>query len=101
MVRAAATKEGLLPSRVDTRSYVFLDDVLTQSADGQPPEGWPDRWGSNRTDYGMDPDIVNDAEWGPQMMDALTQIPSMSIVTDLDNLFDSRNGIYRPSRIGR
>ena len=101
VVRAAATKVGLLPSRVDTRSYVFLDDILTQSLDGEPQEGWPERWGSNRTDYGMDPDIVNDDEWGPQMKDALTQIPSMSIVTDLDNLFDSRTGIYaRPSMDG-
>ncbi len=101
VVRAAGFKPGYLTSRVDTRSYIFLNDVLTQSADGQPPEGWPDRWGSNSTDYGMDPDIVDSPEWGPQMIDALTQIPSMSVVTDLPNLFDSRNGIYaRPASDG-
>ncbi|MCA9171387.1 MAG: CotH kinase family protein, partial [Planctomycetales bacterium] len=94
VVRAAAIQEGYLTSRVDTRSYIFLTDVLTQSANGQPPEGWPARWGSNATDYGMDPDIVNDATWGPQIQEALTQIPSMSIVTDLANLYDTRTGIY-------
>lgn len=100
-VRAAALKDGFLPSRIDTRSYIFLADVLTQP-DEQPPEGWPERWGSNDTDYGMDPDIVNDPVWGPQMMDALTQIPTMSIATDLDNLFDSRTGIYaRASQDGQ
>ena len=101
VVRATGIKPGYLASRVDTRSYIFLADVLTQSADGQPPEGWPARWGSNRTDYGMDPDIVDSPIWGPQMIEALTQIPSMSVVTDLPNLFDSRTGIYaRPSADG-
>jgi hypothetical protein len=101
VLRAAGFQNGYLTSRVDTRTYLFLSDVLTQSADGQPPPGWPARWGSNRTDYGMDPDIVNSPEWGPQMIEALTQIPSMSVVTDLPNLFDSRTGIYaRPSTDG-
>ena len=100
-VRAASVKEGFLDSRIDTRTYIYLADVLTQP-DEQAPEGWPERWGSNDTDYGMDPDIVNDEVWGPQMIEALTQIPSMSIATDLDNLFDSRTGIYaRASQDGQ
>ncbi|NQT86529.1 lamin tail domain-containing protein, partial [bacterium] len=45
-------------------------------------------------DYGMDPDIVNSPTWGPQMLDALTDIPSMSIVIDIDSLFDPSTGIY-------
>jgi hypothetical protein len=94
VLRAISLRDGYLPSRVDTRTYLFLADVLTQSPDGQPPTGWPTRWGANRTDYGMDPDIVNSPVWGPQMIEALTQIPSMSVVTDLANLFDSRTGIY-------
>lgn len=101
VLRAAAFRTGYLPSRIDTRTYVFLDDVLTQSADGTPPTGWPVRWGSNKTDYGMDPDIVNDPTWGPLLKEALTQIPTMSVVTDVANMFDARTGIYsRPSGHG-
>ncbi len=48
-------------------------------------------------DYGMDPEIVNDPTWGPQMTAALTQIPTISIVTDLSNLFDATTGIYTHS----
>ena len=29
------------PSNVDTHTYFFLDDVVTQSADGSAPSGWP------------------------------------------------------------
>ena len=94
VVRARSFREGYLPSLSDTRTYVFLDDVLKQAPDGKAPAGWPSTWGANRVDYGMDPDIVNSPTWGPQLKQAFTQIPSMSIVTDLPNLFDARTGIY-------
>ena len=44
-------------------------------------------------DYGMDPDIVNSPIWGPQLQAALKAIPTVSIVTDLPNLFDPTTGI--------
>ncbi|MFC1739406.1 lamin tail domain-containing protein, partial [Planctomycetota bacterium] len=68
-LRAMAYKPGFLSTNVDTQTYIFLDDVLTQAADGNPPPGWPSDWGYNDVDYGMDPDIVDDPEWGPQMKD--------------------------------
>ena len=46
----------------------------------------------------MDPDIVDSAQWGPQMEAALTQIPSMSIVMDIDDLLSSSTGIYTHAR---
>src|SRR5207253_2848176 len=49
---------------------------------------------NQKMDYGMDPDIVNSPVWGPQLQAALTAIPTMSIVTDLSNLFDPATGIY-------
>ena len=94
VVRARAFRENLFASRTDTRSYIFLSDVIHQSPDGQPPDGWPETWTTAKTDYGMDPEIVNDEIWGPQLEAALTQIPSMSIVTSMPNLFDRRSGIY-------
>ncbi|MEX2188463.1 MAG: lamin tail domain-containing protein [Pirellulales bacterium] len=96
-VRAAASLDGYVDSPIATSTYIFLDDVLTQSPSGQPPAGWPATpVGPNgqRFNYGMDPDIVNDPVWGPQLKAALTAIPSFSIVTDADNLFDSTTGIY-------
>jgi hypothetical protein len=93
-LRAAAFLPGFEPSNIDTQTYLFLSDVVTQSPTGAPPPGWPSSWGSNVRDYGMDPNIVNVAPWSTQMQAALTALPSLSIVTPLDNLFDPSQGIY-------
>ncbi len=42
----------------------------------------------------MDPNIVNSPTWGPQMMAAMTALPSISLVTPLGNLFNQSSGIY-------
>ena len=42
----------------------------------------------------MDPNIVNDEIWGPQLRAAMLQIPSISIVTDQNNLTGASDGIY-------
>ena len=91
---AAAFKSGFEPSNIDTETYIFLSDVVTQSLNGAAPAGWPTSWGSNVVDYGMDPNIVNVAPWSTQMQAALTALPSLSIVTPLENLFDPSRGIY-------
>ena len=93
-IRARAFKEGLEPSNVETATYIFIDDILTQSPNGEVPTGWPSPNTSQLLDYGMDPAIVNSATWGPQLEDALKQIPSMSIVMDIDDFIGSSNGIY-------
>ena len=52
------------------------------------PAGWPSSWGGNVVDYGMDPAVVAKyplAEW----KEAFTQLPSLSIVTEMANLFDA------------
>ena len=95
-LRAAAFKSAYIPTNIDTQTYIFIADVVQQSPGGAAPgPGWPTGSVNGQSIvYGMDPDIVNHATWGPQMADALTAIPSMSIVTDLDNLFDSSTGIF-------
>ena len=45
-------------------------------------------------DYGMDPDVINDARYTDLIDDALLDIPSISLVTDLAHLFDPKTGIY-------
>ena len=95
-LRARSFKSGAEPSFVETATYVFLEDVLTQSSNGQAPEGFPTSRNINgqQLDYGMDPAIVESATWGPQLMEALTQVPTMSIVMDVDDLLGTRDGIY-------
>ncbi len=91
-LRAAAFKEGMVSTNVDTVTYLFLNDVVRQSPNNQVPSGWPgDRAVSNqRMDYGMDPDIVNSED----VVGALQAVPTLSVVTELENLFDSSRGIY-------
>ncbi|MCP4192858.1 MAG: tandem-95 repeat protein [Planctomycetaceae bacterium] len=95
-LRSRAFKNGLDPSNVQTATYLFLEDILMQSPDGNPPAGFPTSTNINgqTLDYGMDPEIVNSGTWGPQLAAAIKQVPSMSIVMDIDDLLGSSNGIY-------
>ncbi|MGC8886070.1 MAG: lamin tail domain-containing protein [Verrucomicrobiia bacterium] len=99
VVRARAFRPGYKPTNIDTHTYIFLADVIYQAAgwdattNNVPPPYFPVSWGRNRVDYGMDPVVVAKyplAKW----KEALTQIPTMSIVTDMKNLFDPTIGIY-------
>ncbi|MHC4098372.1 MAG: LamG-like jellyroll fold domain-containing protein [Planctomycetota bacterium] len=96
-IRAAAVKPGFLDSEVKTHTYIFVSDVITQSPNGEAPgPGWPTFNINGQTiDYGMDPDVViNDFRYAGLVDDALLSLPTISLVTDLDNLFDSSTGIY-------
>ncbi len=101
VLRARALLAGWKSTDVDTQTYLFPDDVITQSADGSPAPGWPANSGTSQVlDYGMDPDVVNHANpqvGGAQTVkSALLSLPSVSLTTDLPNLFDMNgsNGIY-------
>ena len=96
VLRAGAFLTGYQPSDIDTQTYLFLDDIAVQSADASAlaPE-WPSGPVNGQVfDYAMDPDVVNDPTYADQIEDALLDIPSISIVTDPDNLFDAGSGIY-------
>ena len=91
-LRAVANKTSFAPVPSRTWSYFFLDDIVAQT--DAPPEGWPATWGSNTVDYAFDTGSIA-AEGGEQVLkDSLLAIPSWSITTDLDNLFDLSSGIY-------
>jgi hypothetical protein len=103
-LRAIATKPGWKPSDTLTHTYIFPGDVVMQSLSGQSPgPGWPTGSVNGQVfDYGMDPDVVNDPRYSAQLRDALLAIPSISLVTNLENLFDRSKGIYvNASREGR
>ena len=89
-LRAVAVRPGYLDSKVETHTYIFLSDVVVQSPSGQAPgPGWPTgNVNGQEIDYGMDPEIVNSSTYSALMDDALTAIPTFSLVTDLDHLFD-------------
>ena len=95
-LRARAVKEGWEPSEIKTRTYIFVNDVSRQSPTGSSPgAGWPTRSiNSQVIDYGMDPDVVNDSQYKNLMNDSLLAVPSFSLVTDLEHLFDPATGIY-------
>ena len=95
-VRAAAYRKGYDSTDVDTQTYIFLADVVTQSSKGAAPTGWPTATTINGQilNYGMDPDIVNSTTWGPNLQAALTAIPTISIVTAVPNLLNASSGIY-------
>jgi len=99
-VRAAAFKPNYENSNVVTKTYIFINDVLRQSPNGQAPgPGWPTGSVNGQViDYGMDPDIVNNPRWAGLIEDALLDIPTISLVTDLPNLFNRSTGIYVNAR---
>ena len=102
-MRAAAIKTGWKPSPIETHTYIFLSDVITQSPSGERPDpNWPAPHTNTNPftdliqciDYGMDPNVINDSRYVNLVDDALLSIPTISLVTDLNNLFDLSTGIW-------
>ncbi len=110
VLRARAFKPNWSPSNTATQSYLFTSDVATQP---MAPEGFPTTWGINhfetpalpvQADYEVDPEIVNAGPYQDDagtftFADALTSIPTLSLVMDPDDLFNmsedpSLGGIY-------
>ncbi len=94
VVRAYATKPDTLPSITITHTYLFLSSVVAQN--NAPPgypvgptvmQGYP-------ADYEMDPEIVTNSAYGPQMLGALKALPAVAISTSIVNMFGPTNGIY-------
>jgi hypothetical protein len=94
VIRAAWISDSGEVSWIETRTYLFLEDIVRQSPDENPPSGWPSTWGTNVVDYGMDPRITGQAPDRQQIRAGLTAIPSLSVVLPLPSLFDSTTGIY-------
>jgi len=100
-LRAVGVKSGWYASPIETRTYIFIADVIQQSPTGASPgRGWPTGSVNGQTlNYGMDPDVVNDSRYKDLMDDALIAIPTISLVTDPANLFDAQKGIYVNARM--
>ena len=99
VVRAAAFREDERLTDISTATYLFVDDVLNQTA---TPEGYPTTWGSFTeksgtaiADYGMDDEMTNDPMLRPRIIEGLKDLPVLSLVTDKDNLFSHENDSVR------
>jgi hypothetical protein len=62
IVRAASYLQGRLPSPLQTHTYIFPSDIVQQS--------------------GMQPAITQHPVWGPQLIESLQAVPSISLVTE-------------------
>ena len=92
IVRASLQKPSLAPSFPLTQTYIFLDQVMSQT---HPGGNWPtDEVNNQVIDLEMDPDITFSPQYAGQMKEAMTDIPSISVVTELSDLFDAGTGIY-------
>lgn len=93
LVRASLKKSGENPTFPLTQTYIFLDKVVKQTS---PGGNWPASGSLNgqTIDLEMDTKVTNDPKYSGSMIEALKDIPSISVVTDLKNLFDPTTGIY-------
>ncbi|MBQ3754247.1 MAG: CotH kinase family protein [Prevotella sp.] len=90
-------------SPVATATYIFTSSVLAQPDN---PKGYPDTWGeytqiwgTATADYGMDPEMTGNRQLAQKIVNGLSDLPILSIVTDRDNLFshepdEETGGIY-------
>ncbi|MDF7825738.1 lamin tail domain-containing protein [Pontiellaceae bacterium B12227] len=89
MVRAYAHSPGMLPTNVDTHTYIFPSKVKTQG-DIRPEDGSFIFWNSTE----MDPQVTTDPAYASELDEALLSLPSLSIVMDHEDLFGTE-GIHR------
>lgn len=102
-LRAAAYLDGYRPSNVDTQTYLFLDNVLSQDPrnDAEDPREYPQTWQGGFTgDYEVDARVVN--QWADDdplntdfgIRESLQSIPTISLTLDHDELWNEDSGIY-------
>lgn len=100
---AVAVKNGSEVSTIVTNTYFFTDSILKQT---NHPKGYPAQWGTfdaipgiATADYEMDPEICQNPTYKSQVIAAFQDLPSISVVTDPDNIFShstdpETGGIY-------
>ena len=92
IVRASQIDDGLAPGKPTTNSYIFVNAVKTQA---HPGGSWPtNNINGQLIDLPMDSKVYNDVRYSKLMESSLTDIPTISVTTDPDHLFNSNNGIY-------
>jgi hypothetical protein len=98
VVRAFAYKQGWKATNVDTQSYLFIDDIVSQTTSTATALGFPTGPIPPRNQvlrYGMTLGNVTAAGGTLQnLKNALAAAPTVSMSTDVANLMNSSTGIY-------
>jgi hypothetical protein len=96
VVRACSQNNGYTFSDVETHTFLFVNRVKDLSPDEtKPGPNWPEQTRTGQwIDYGMDPDVTSDIRYADLIDDALMDIPTISLVTNLNNLFNPDSGIW-------
>lgn len=94
ILRAAAFRPGFAPTEILTRSYLFPGDVPHQTG-----AGFPTSWGLTNgqpvaADYRVSREISENPIYREELLKGLKAIPTLSVVTAANNLFDPATGIY-------
>lgn len=96
VLRAVAVLAQEEPSPLVTKTYIFVNEVLSQSYPGLPwPQPSKGGFAAQAYDYEMDTAVVFDPRYKDLIKDALLDIPSISLVMDMDSLFGKTRGIYQ------
>jgi hypothetical protein len=92
VVKASLVKEGFAPTFPISKTYIFPEEVKSQV---NPGGSWPE-WQVNGQylDFDMATDVVTNNAYKNQLVPALKEIPTISVSTDLNNLFGDSEGIY-------
>ncbi len=97
ILRACVFKDNQ-HSEVATITFIFINKIVKLSPEGiKLGPGWlsPTRNPNPQfIEYGLAADVINNAEYKDLIDDAFLSIPTISIATDLSNLFDLKTGIY-------
>ena len=102
ILRAVAVSDNGARSSIQTHTYWFPGRAVELSPDGVAPgPAWPEPYPTNNNgdtrqamDYGLDPDVTGDPRYVDAIEDSLRSLPTLSIVTELEYLFDDATGIY-------
>ena len=103
VIRAVAFKAGFKPSVSITHSYLFLEDILRQTAQSAIASGFPNTWGSATSDYGMSARVIGQngtdgfgGKYARTIRSDLRSIPTLSLVLNRQDFFGA-TGIYSQS----
>jgi hypothetical protein len=91
VLRAQAVAANKVASKVLTRSYLNLNQLVNQPSN---PAGFPGQWDETQADYEMDPRITKPHQ--AEIKAAITQLPMISVVANREDVFGTE-GIYTNS----
>ena len=101
--RAGVFKSGAIGPRPVARTFIYLDDLISQKDGVVPGSQWPTGPVNGQVmDYGLDESITKSYAYSSSLKNAFKQVPILSLVVSPGNLFNASSGIYvNANRDGR